>query len=68
MLILSSRLSSIPVPQIIFGLEPTSLFTKSAISPISSIVISLVPEVILSKIFSVPWISLSFNNGDVKAC
>ena len=61
----SSRSS--PTPIIMFALFPVSFCICSLISPISSIVISSVPETINNSTFLLPSILLSFSNGESKA-
>ena len=63
----SSKDSSSPTPIIILAPCPASLWIKSLISPISSIVISSIPETINNNTFVAPLILLSFNNGESNA-
>jgi len=65
--IASSKDSSSPTPIIILASSPASSWIKSLISPISSIVTSLVPETINNNTFLAPVILLSFNNGESNA-
>ena len=58
---------SSPTPIIILVWLPASVWIKSLISPISSMVISSEPETISSKTFLQPVILLSLSKGESKA-
>ncbi|MCY1244515.1 hypothetical protein D9M72_575940 [compost metagenome] len=63
----SPSVSSSPTPMMMLALKPASAWIWSLISPISSIVISLVPETISNNTFLAPVILLSFNKGESNA-